>query len=487
MLVTLIICTGGATVVPMSAGLIGMSFLVLGIILLVGKWIRLVSPPLQKLFIPSSLIGGFLGLILGPEVLGSVVSMTGVSGNLFSGGIFPGEMLEVWATLPGIFINVIFATLFLGKRIPGIREIWLLAGPQVAHGQTIAWGQYVFGILAAVLILSPMFGIDPMAGALIEIAFEGGHGTAAGMAATFDELGFSEASDLALGLATVGILFSVILGIVLLNYGVRTGRSQILSDPSQITLDENRQSGIIDFDAREPAGRMTTRPESIEPLSLHLAYVGVAIGIGYVILQILIWIESVTWGQASGVYLLTYIPLFPLAMIGGILLQLFLDRFDIHQTLDRGLVMRIQGLSLDILITSAIATLSLSVIGDNLLPFLTLAGVGIAWNLIAFMFLGPRMMPSYWFERSIGNFGQSMGMTASGLLLMRIADPDNRSPALEGFGYKQLLFEPIVGGGIFTAASVPLIFYFGPLPVLILAAAIMMFWLLLGIFYFGRK
>lgn len=471
----------------MSASMVGMSFLVLGVFLLLGKWIRVISPSLQKLFIPSSLIGGFLALFLGPEVMGTIVSWTGYYDSSLSNGIFSQEILDVWRILPGLFINIIFATLFLGKKIPGIHDMWLVAGPQIAHGQTIAWGQYVFGILITIFVLSPVFGIDPMAGALIEISFEGGHGTAAGMAATFEELGFAEAGDLALGLATVGILFGVVLGILILNYGVRTGKTEVLQRTSQIGLDERRQTGIIDFDARESAGKITTRPESIEPLSLHFAYIGVAIGIGYVILQLLIQIEEITWGKATGIYLLTYIPLFPLAMIGGIILQMFLDRFDVYQTLDRNLMMRIQGLSLDILITSAIATLSLTVIGNNLMPFIILALVGIFWNLAGFMLLGPRMMPSYWFERSIGNFGQSMGMTASGLLLMKIADPDNRSPALEGFGYKQLLFEPVVGGGVFTAASVPLIFHFGPMPLLILTAIIMSFWLLLGLFYFGKK
>jgi len=471
----------------MSAAMIGMSFLVLGVILLLGKWIRVMSPPIQKLFIPSSLIGGFLALFLGPEVLGYLISWIGDSSTFLSGGIFPEEMLDAWTTLPGLFINIIFATLFLGKKLPAIKDIWLLAGPQIAHGQTIAWGQYVFGILAAILILTPFFGMDPMAGALIEISFEGGHGTAAGMSATFEELGFSDATDLALGLATVGILFGVIFGIVLLNYGVRSGKTSVLKDQSQLSLSETYQKGIIDFDARESAGKITTRPESIEPLSLHFAYVGVAIGIGYFILQALIWIEAITWGQATGIYLLAHLPLFPLAMIGGIILQMFLDKFDPYYTLDRDLMMRIQGLALDILITSAIATLSLTVIGNNLMPFLILATVGIVWNLIACLYLGPKMMPSYWFEKSIGNFGQSMGMTASGLLLMRIADPASKSPALEGFGYKQLLFEPIVGGGIFTAASVPLIFYFGPMPMLIMTSVIMLFWAGLGVFYFGRK
>lgn len=471
----------------MSASMVGMSFLVLGMVLLLGKLIRVMSPKLQRLFIPSSLIGGFLALFLGPELLGKLFLLIGYNDTFLSGGIFPAEMLDIWATLPGLFINIIFATLFLGKKIPDIRNIWFLAGPQIAHGQTIAWGQYVFGILMTILVLTPFFGIDPMAGALIEISFEGGHGTAAGMASTFEELGFSDAADLSLGLATVGILFGVIFGIILLNYGVRTGKAAVLKNADHISLNERYQTGIIDFDSRESAGKITTRPESIEPLSLHFAYIGVAIGIGYLILQALILLEEIAWGQTTDIYLLAHIPLFPMAMIGGVILQKFLDMFDVYQTLDRDLMMRIQGLSLDILITSAIATLSLTVIGNNLVPFLILATVGIVWNVVAFLFLGPKMMPSYWFEKSIGNFGQSMGMTASGLLLMRIADPSDTSSALGGFGYKQLLFEPIVGGGIFTAASVPLLFYFGPVPVLILASIIMLFWGGLGIFYFGRK
>jgi len=470
--------------------MVGMSFLILGILLLLGKWIRITTPFLQKLFIPSSLIGGFLALILGPQILGNFIRWSGYESTslvMVAGGLFPQDMLDVWAALPGQFINIIFATLFLGKKIPGIRQIWDIAGPQVAFGQTVAWGQYVFGILVTVLVLTPYFAIDPMAGALIEIGFEGGHGTAAGLASTFEEVGFSEGTDLSLGLATMGLLFSVVFGIVLLNHGVKTGKTVILQKPNEITLKRSEQAGIVDFDARESAGKITTKPESIEPLSLHFAYVGVAIGIGYLILRALQLIEELTWGRTTGVYLLEHIPLFPFAMIGGIVLQLFLDRFDIYQTLDRDLMMRIQGLSLDILIVSAIATLSLGVIAGNLEPFIILSIVGIAWNVVAFLWLGPKIIPSYWFERGIGDFGQSMGTTASGLLLMRIADPDNKSPALESFGYKQLMFEPIVGGGLFTAASVPLIFNFGPIPVLILATVVMLFWIGSGLLYFGRR
>ncbi|MFU8832356.1 MAG: hypothetical protein ACNA7J_09395 [Wenzhouxiangella sp.] len=183
---------------------------------------------------------------------------------------------------------------------------------------------------------------------------------------------------------------------------------------------------------------------------------------------------------------MTYVPLFPMAMIGGLILQLLLSRFDHHELVDRGLVMRVQGWSLDFLIVAALAGLSLTVIGENMVPFLLLALVGITWNTLAFIYLARHMIPTWWFERGIGDLGQSMGVTPTGLLLLRIADADNKSPALQAFGYKQLLFEPIVGGGLFTALSVPLIFQFGPYPILILSLVLMLGWLAVGIFYFGR-
>ncbi len=198
----------------MTSDMVAASFLILGLILLIGKWIRVITPPLQKLFLPSSIIGGFLALFLGSEVLGNLIQWLGWENTFLANGIFPNEILMVWGVLPGIFINIIFASLFLGKKLPNIKELWRIAGPQIAHGQTIAWGQYVLGLLLTLLILTPFFDIEPMAGALIEIGFEGGHGTAAGMAGTFEELGFPGGTDLALGLATIGIIFGVVLGII---------------------------------------------------------------------------------------------------------------------------------------------------------------------------------------------------------------------------------------------------------------------------------
>lgn len=460
----------------MTPDQIGFALLYLGLFLLIGKWIRVKSKFLQNLFLPSSVIAGFLALLLGPQVLGNFFE-----GGFWSTGVVTDEITQVWETLPGLLINIVFATLFLGTILPNLKKVWDIGGPQLAFGWTLGWGQYVFGILLALLVLGPFFGLPPMVGALIEVGFEGGHGTAAGLQGTFEEMDFAEAYDLAIGLATIGILSGVIIGIILINWGVRKNKTEVIKDTDETSA--TQRAGIIEFENREPAAKMTVRPESIEPLSLHFAIIGLAILVGYFILEALIWLEA----TIIGTDLMTYVPLFPLAMIGGILVQLFFTKMDYTNILDRRMVMRIQGLALDVLILAAIATVSLEVIGRNIVPFLLLALVGILWNVFGFFVLAPRMIPTYWLERAIGDFGQSMGITATGLLLMRVADPEAKSPSFEGFGYKQLIFEPFLGGGLVTALSVPLIFQFGPVPFLIFSVVMLAIGILVGLFHFGKK
>jgi len=55
-------------------------------------------------------------------------------------------------------------------------------------------------------------------------------------------------------------------------------------------------------------------------------------------------------------------PLFPLCMLGGLLIQLFADKFDRAQTIDVGLIRRIQNCALDYLVVAAIATIRVDVI-----------------------------------------------------------------------------------------------------------------------------
>jgi len=101
--------------------------------------------------------------------------------------------------------------------------------------------------------------------------------------------------------------------------------------------------------------------------------------------------------------------------------------------------------------TAAMASLNLPLLEEAWLPFLVLALVGLAWTLAVFWWLAPRLFADAWFERGLADFGQGTGVTATGLLLLRMADPYGRSGVLEAFSFKQLVFEPFLGGGLITA------------------------------------
>ncbi len=465
----------------MTAAEAGFGFLILGLFLLVGKIIRVKVRFVQRLFLPSSIIGGFLLLLVGPQVLGPLAAAVGLD-TFAESGIFTPEMLDEWSSLPGLLISIVFATLLLGQKLPTLNRIGVLAGPQLSFSVALASGQYIIGLLLAIFILVPLFAATPMMGALIEIAFEGGHGTAAGMRGVLTDLGFQDGADLALGLATVGIVGGVIIGIALINWAARTGRSAFLSGGAKSSIEE--QKGLFREDEDFPAGKMTSRPSSVEPLSLHAAIVALAVFIGWLILEGLRWVEAVTYGDAFQLF--TYVPLFPLAMIGGVLVQVVAVKIGAARFIDEQMMLRIQGLALDFLIVSALGTLSLSAIGANIGPFVILAVAAIVFNVGMLLTLAPRVIPSYWFERGIGDFGQGMGVTATGLILMRVADPDGESPAMEAFAYKQLIFEPFFGGGLVTAAAVPLIFQFGPWPLLIGMFVLFCAAVLVGLLVFGR-
>ena len=457
------------------------AFVMVGILLLIARLIKHKIRLFQTLYLPESIIAGAIALILGPGVLGAIAVASGANPAAYlANGLFPTEMQTIWSQSPGVFINIVFAALFLGEAIPNPQQIWRKTAPQVAFGQSLAWGQYTLGILLTMLVLSPVFGVNPIAGALIEIGFEGGHGTAAGMADTMKELNFPEGGDLALGLATVGIISGILFGTALAHWGRQKG--YIKTEPTEVS---GGDAQFQETAATESSGILARRASLmqnllIDPLSLNFGFTGLAVAIGWIILQILTWIESLTWGQ-GGLELIGAVPLFPMALIGGIIIQLIMKRFDLDVLIIRRLQERIAGVALDLLVVTALATINLAVLGANIGVFLSLAIVGILWNVLAFVFLAPRILPVYWFERGIGDMGQSMGVTATGILLIRMVDAENRTGAFESFAYKQLFFEPIVGGGLFTAAAPALIAQFGPLSIFWLTTGLLAFWLIFGI------
>ncbi|OCA81479.1 hypothetical protein A8F94_21610 [Bacillus sp. FJAT-27225] len=94
----------------MSPEVVGKSILVLGLFFVLGMVIRFPVPFFQKLFLPSSIIGSFLALLIGPQVMGRLVNSAVSEDSIFKGGL-----------ISGFFGDSVFSSvIFIKYRIPPV-------------------------------------------------------------------------------------------------------------------------------------------------------------------------------------------------------------------------------------------------------------------------------------------------------------------------------------------------------------------------------
>jgi ESS family glutamate:Na+ symporter len=414
-----------------AAALVAVAFALLGLLVAIG---RAIGPALglQRLGLPAAVLAGLIGLLLGPHGPWPVM---------------PAAIEALWARLPMVLLTLVFGTLLLGKPLPAIGQLWRPAAAQTLVGLTLGFGQYLMGALAVLLVLGPLLGVNPLMACLIEVGFEGGHGSAAVMGPIYAGLGFQEGTDLGLAMATVGLLSSTVLGGALVVLAQRRGWLMVhLPEPV----------AVPDGLAHQPSCPLPEPLSDQPPAGLHtwlvnLGLAGLAVGVGVLLLAGLEW--AATPLQGSWRTVIDALPVYPLALAGSLLVRLALERSGRTTLVLASQQERIGGIATDLLIAAAMAGLDLPQLVRYWLPLSVLTVAGLGWNLLVVLVLARRVLPIDWFERAVIEFGQATGVAASGLLLLGMADPDNRSEALPAFSVKQLLLQPVLAGGVVTVAA----------------------------------
>ena len=407
-----------------SFGWLGLALTCLSLILAVGRALG-ARLQLRLWGIPEALLAGLLGLLLAP------------------GGPLPllsPEVMQLWADLPLVLLTLVFGSLLLGKPLPKLEGLWRPVSGQVSLALVLAFGQYVVGGLAVLLVLQPWLGVSPVMACLIEGAYEGGHGSAAAMGPSYAALGFPGGQALGLAMATVGLLSSTLVGglVVVL----ARSRGWLLADAPGSAASES---------ASAASGESGGAAAWAAAWAVNLALVGLAVLTGVGLLAGLRWLTA---GLRDGVAsVIDALPVFPLAIVGSLLVRLALERSDKAHWASSAVQGQVGTLSADLLITAATAGLDLALLKADWLPLTVLALGGLVWNLAVTLLLAPRLLPADWFERAVIEFGQATGVAASGLLLLRMADPDDRSDALPAFSIKQLMLQPFLAGGVVTVVA----------------------------------
>ena len=426
------------------------------ILLLIGQLLRSNVRLIQRLFIPASVMGGFIGLGLGPNGA-DVLKLP-----LDLGGTVKIELSDAISTYPGILIALVFATLpfatkhadfrTLSRRVTGL---WSFSSVAIL----LQWG---LGILFTLLVLKSIWqDLNPGFGSVIAAGFVGGHGTAAAIGETFSELGWPDARSLAMTSATVGILSSIVGGMIWVKWASLRGHTQFVTRFDD--LPEALRTGLVKEGDREAVGEETVSSNAIDTLVFHFCLISAAAFGGYFL--------SKWWAGQFKDYTL---PVFCLAYIVSLILYRVFRWTGAIKYVDRKTMTHLAGALTDILVVFGVASIKPSVLVTYALPLTLLFVLGIVMCCLIFRFLGPRFFESYWLERSLFTWGWITGVTAMGIALLRIVDPRNRSDTLADFGIAYLFIAPVEIGVLAVAPAMLAKGHSWPLAVITLGGAILL-------------
>lgn len=383
---------------------------IISLLLLIGKWMRVKISWIQKLFIPPSLLAGFIGLALGP----------------FGFNILP--LSNQTGTYAGILIAFIFGALPLTsqKTNGNTSEI----GRMWVYSQAGMLLQWAFGGLLGLLILNQIWPLSAAFGITMPSGFCGGHGTAAAIGQAFGQLGFDEILTLAMTAATFGIVASVILGLIFVKWATKKKQTTYLADYS--ALPDELRTGLLPKEKRESMGESTCSSISIDSLSFNLAIVcAIALG-GY-------GVSKLAAHFMPGFEL----PVFSCAFVVGIIIKKLLDKTRASESICPQTVSHISGSMTDYLVAFGIASIKISVVIEYIVPLAILLLSGLAVTFIYVAVMAKKLMKECWFEKAIFTWGWFTGTMAMGIALLRVVDPKMKSRCLDSYALAYLFVAPV--------------------------------------------
>jgi len=396
----------------------------LAIFLLIGVILRAKIVFFQHFLVPSCLIGGILGLIL---------TSTGVI-HLSS------SLLETFAYH---FFNISFISVGLTysdnkeKPVGGSKEylkgpLWMALTEGVAFSlQAIVGGLFV--------ILFSIFGLHLFStfGFLTPLGFEEGPGQALSFGKVWEGFGFTHAATIGMTFATIGFLFAIFVGVPLANWGIRKG----LATHAPKELPQDFLVGIIPKDQKkEAAGELTMHSGNVETLAFQTALIGLVYLLTYALVKMLAGVlppdlAATSWGF-----------FFIFGLIIAIIVRTLMGKAGVRHLIDPGLQRRITGCAVDFLIVSTVTAIQVVIVWKYILPILAISLTSGILTLLVVLYLGKRIW-SYNLERLLAIFGTVTGTIATGLLLLRIVDPEFKGPTTIEIGLMNLFAVPIILGG----------------------------------------
>lgn len=381
-----------------------------GLFVFIGYVLRETIPILRKLYLPASVIGGVLVLILGQQVLGVM------------------EVPQSFSAYATPLTNIVFTALVWGvsvnaKKLKSCLDFTLIEF-------SITWWQTLLGSLVGAFCIKIWTDMPQGWGLMAPFSFLSGHGTAASMAAVFDGYGINGTGDLGMLLSTLGLMSAMVIGTVFVNIGIRKHAAVFVNDDSQI---EKSKPGILPEKRQVSIGTTKVDNAAVNNLLFQFAIVLSVLWFGTQVMKFL--------SQFNGV--IAKLPATVYGIVGCLILWPIACKLKLDKYVDKPTVNTLAGMAIDILVVGAVGTINLSFVSQYLVPILLITVVCVGFTAAFTFFMCYKCCGIEWFEKAVFIYGMSTGIVATGFALHRMVDPDTKSTVPEAQGVASGVTSPI--------------------------------------------
>ncbi|MFG6367029.1 MAG: sodium:glutamate symporter [Lachnospiraceae bacterium] len=378
-----------------------MAFGISSIMLCIGMFMRAKISILRKMLVPSSVIGGVIGILF----------MNGMSVS----GIDIGTSPDMYTVIVNNLFTISFISISLTstpKENSSAREVM-----KGAIGLGLVWCLLyaLTPIVATILIgiIGRNVKMDAIYGMLVQFAFCQGPGQSAAYGAIFEQYGWHNASMVAIAFSAIGFIVAFLVGIPAAKLGIKRGIAKNCGK-----IDESILKGYLMKDEqKEYMVKDTTCNSNIETLAFHFALIGICYVLAVGIAKVLSFIPGFLGTSMSGM-------MFMNGMYAAYIVKWLMKKLRLDFLQENTLQGKITGWTADYLVVCAFMAVSLDVIKDWLPIILVVSlAITIVTFLVCFYF-GQRFGGTNDFERTLGLYGTCTGTVPSGIALIRIVDPN---------------------------------------------------------------
>jgi ESS family glutamate:Na+ symporter len=275
--------------------------------------------------------------------------------------------------------------------------------------------------------------IFPGFGFLLPLGFSSGPGQALSIGKTWEAFGsrFVGAGSVGLTFGAVGFLWASFGGVALINIGIRKGW---VTSPHMTDLLRRDRPGLLPVAKQgEPGTVLTTDSAAIDSLSYHVAFVLLTYLATWLALTgvtaLLSMVGQVGKDLAASFWGIAFI----FCSLVGRLARAIITGTGAGYTLDDRTFTRITGFCIDLMIAGALGAISFLVVQEYWIPILIMSTIGGTVALFLVPWMGSRTFHDHSFGRTLVIYGVATGTLASGLALLRVVDPELKTPIADDY------------------------------------------------------